>query len=67
MNMNPAVVEVSALVAAWWVARGKEMAWKLARSTGKAARIAGTTFLVLGLPLVIAMDREQQADEIDAA
>lgn len=54
------------------VATGKKVACdtayvtkKLLKSTGKAAWITATTFLILGLPLIIAMDREQQLNELD--
>ncbi|GLT76611.1 hypothetical protein SLA2020_482630 [Shorea laevis] len=38
---------------------------KLLWSTGRAAWIAGTTFLILAVPLIIEMDREQQFTELE--
>ncbi|KAJ7565083.1 hypothetical protein O6H91_02G047100 [Diphasiastrum complanatum] len=40
----------------------KKVLW----STGKAAWIAGTTFLVLVVPLIIEMDREQQLADLES-
>ncbi|KAL3828090.1 hypothetical protein ACJIZ3_016892 [Penstemon smallii] len=41
------------------------VAKRLLKSTGKAAWIAGTTFLLLVVPLIIEMDRDQQLSELD--
>ncbi|XAR48928.1 hypothetical protein NMG60_11031919 [Bertholletia excelsa] len=38
---------------------------RLLKSTGKAAWIAGTTFLILVVPLIIEMDREQQLNDLE--
>nr|XP_034606468.1 mitochondrial import receptor subunit TOM9-2-like [Setaria viridis] len=47
------------------VGEAAEVARKLVRSVGKAAWLAGTTFLVLGLPLMWALDREMQENEAE--
>ncbi|XP_072986170.1 mitochondrial import receptor subunit TOM9-2-like [Typha latifolia] len=41
------------------------VAKKLLWSTGRAAWIAGTTFLILVVPLIIEMDRDQQMNELE--
>ncbi|KAK7815164.1 mitochondrial import receptor subunit tom9-2 [Quercus suber] len=41
------------------------MSKKLLRSTGKAEWIADTTFLILAVPLIIEMDRDQHLTEIE--
>ena len=63
---------ISKLSQSQLVSRGRQAAGdaafvtkKLLRSTGKAAWIAGTTFLVLVVPLIIEMDREQQLNELE--
>ena len=45
-----------------WKKRGGRLLW----STGKAAWIAGTTVLVLIVPLIIEMDREQQMMDMES-
>ncbi|KAL6208842.1 hypothetical protein ACLB2K_019787 [Fragaria x ananassa] len=54
------------------VAKGKQyssdtmfVTKKLLKSTGKAAWIFGTTFLILVVPLIIEMDRDQQLTELE--
>ncbi|KAF5197643.1 Mitochondrial import receptor subunit tom9-2 [Thalictrum thalictroides] len=39
--------------------------WKVCKSTGKAAWYTGTTTLILIVPLIIVMDREQQLIEAE--
>lgn len=41
------------------------VATKLLFATGRAAWVLGTTLLVLGVPLIIEMDREAQAVEME--
>ncbi|RAL54524.1 unnamed protein product [Cuscuta campestris] len=54
------------------VRKGKSAAYdaayvgkRLAKSTGKAAWIAATTFIIIAVPLIIVMDREQMLNELD--
>lgn len=42
------------------------VATKVAASTGRAAWVAGTSLLVLLVPLIIEMDREQQLVEMES-
>lgn len=73
---NPKKDESSSIIArvsqSEIVARGKQAASeaatvtkKLLKSTGKAAWIAGTSFLILVVPLIIEMDREQQMNDLE--
>lgn len=41
------------------------VAKRILKSTGKAAWITGTTFLILVVPLIIEMDRDQQMTELE--
>ncbi|CAA3026777.1 mitochondrial import receptor subunit TOM9-2-like [Olea europaea subsp. europaea] len=41
------------------------VAKRLMKSTGKAAWIVATSFIVLGPPLIIEMDREAQLNELE--
>ena len=47
------------------LATARTAAWKLLKSTGKAGWITATTCLVLLVPLIIEMDREQQLVEFE--
>ncbi|GAB2221458.1 hypothetical protein Droror1_Dr00012638 [Drosera rotundifolia] len=47
------------------VSSASSVGYKLLRGTGKAAWIAGTTFLILVVPLIIEMDREQMLNEME--
>ena len=47
------------------LANVRTVAWKLVKSTGKAGWITATTCLVLLVPLIIEMDREQQLVEFE--
>ena len=47
------------------LATARTVAWKLVKSTGKAGWITATTCLVLLVPLIIEMDREQQLVEFE--
>jgi import receptor subunit TOM22 len=47
------------------VSQAKYVARRLSKSVGKAAWLASTTLIVLLLPLVIEMDREQQLLEME--
>jgi import receptor subunit TOM22 len=47
------------------VSKARSVAWKLAKSTGKAGWITAATCLVLLVPLIIEMDREQQLVEFE--
>ncbi|KAG4192356.1 hypothetical protein ERO13_A07G151800v2 [Gossypium hirsutum] len=69
-NSDPSIL--TKITSSAIVSRGKQAACdaafvskKLLRSTGKAAWIAGTTFLILFVPLIIEMDREQQFNELE--
>jgi len=43
----------------------RTVAWKLAKSTGRAGWITATSCLILLVPLIIEMDREQQLVEFE--
>lgn len=44
---------------------GMLAAKRLLLSTGKAAWVLGTTFLIVVLPVIVELDREQQALELE--
>ena len=47
------------------LAQAQTVAWKLAKSTGSAGWITATSCLILLVPLIIEMDREQQLVEFE--
>lgn len=47
------------------LAQARTVAWKLAKSTGSAGWITATSCLILLVPLIIEMDREQQLVEFE--
>ncbi|KAK7823597.1 mitochondrial import receptor subunit tom9-2 [Quercus suber] len=61
-NVSQSSIVIHAKHAAFEVA---VVSKKLLRSTGKAAWIANTTFLILAVPLIIKTDRDQQLTEIN--
>lgn len=56
-----AIVEKAKLV----VNEATEVGKKLSKSTGKAMWYTGTWLLILVVPLIIEMDREQQLNELE--
>ena len=47
------------------LAKARTVAWKLAKSTGSAGWITAASCLILLVPLIIEMDREQQLVEFE--